>query len=86
MTEILEVLHLPDQHRVAEMQIGRRRVEADLDDERPAERQPSAKVVQPDDVDAPLSQAGDLLLDFDGHEELYRGRPEGQEGLHSCGL
>ena len=35
VTEFLKLLHLPDQHGVAEMQIGRGRVESDLDDERP---------------------------------------------------
>ena len=34
MTQILKVLHLADQHRVAEMKIRRGGIEADLDDER----------------------------------------------------
>jgi len=78
--EILEVLHLPDEHGVAEMQIGRRRVEANLDYERPAKRQPTTKVVQSDNVDAPLRQTGYLLL-VEGHEELYRGKARPDEGI-----
>ena len=36
VAEVLEVLHLADQHRVAEVEIGRGGVEADLDDQRAA--------------------------------------------------
>ena len=36
VAEFLELAHLVDEHRVADVQVGRRRVEAGLDDERPA--------------------------------------------------
>ena len=41
--EVLEVLHLPDQHGVAQVQVGRRRIEPDLDDERLARSSPIAR-------------------------------------------
>ncbi len=75
VAEVLEVLHLADEHRVAEVQIGRGRVEADLHDQGSAEGEPGAKVVQPDDVHAALGQTGYLLVDRQaGTRQLYRGR------------
>ncbi len=36
MAELLELAHLVDEHRVPDVQVGRGRVEAGLDDQRPA--------------------------------------------------
>jgi len=37
--ELLELAHLVDEHRVSEMQVGRRRIEARLDTQRLATRE-----------------------------------------------
>src|SRR5690606_11874625 len=64
--QILEVLHLPDQHRVAEVQIGRCRVEADLDHQRltggcrPLQLRP--KLTRADDVHTSFREIGQLLV------------------------
>jgi hypothetical protein len=62
VTQILEVFHLPNQHRVAQVQIGCGRIEPDLDGQGPAGRQPLAEVIESDDVDASLCQPADLVL------------------------
>ena len=59
VAEILEVLHLADQHGVAEVQIGRRGVEADLDHQPPAERELGFQRLGGHDVDGPARQAGE---------------------------
>ena len=37
VTQVLELAHLVEQHGVAQMQVGRGRIEAGLDAQRPAE-------------------------------------------------
>ena len=44
------------------MKVRRSRIESDLHDERAAERQAPAQVVEPDDVGAALSETVDLLV------------------------
>ncbi len=62
------MLHLADEHGVAEMQIRRGRVEADLHDQGSTQGEPGPKVVQTDDVDAALGETGYLLLEVRGTE------------------
>ena len=69
VTQILEVLHLADEHRVTQVQVRRRRVEADLHDERAPEGEPGAQVVEADDVDTALGETFDLLVD--GHRRIH---------------
>ncbi len=45
MPELLELAHLVDQHRVAHVQIRRRRIESGLDDQRLAALQPNLQPV-----------------------------------------
>ena len=70
MPEVLEVLHLPEEHGVAQVQVGRRRVEADLDGERATGVRRAFELGlqfgEPDDVDAALGEVGELLVE--GHE------------------
>ena len=49
MAEVLELPHLVEQHRVAQVQVRRGRVEARLDPQRPAERQPALQLVALED-------------------------------------
>ena len=60
--EVLEVLHLPDQNGVAEVQVGRRRVEADLDRERAALRELGLERLRRDDVHRPAREPGEGFL------------------------
>jgi hypothetical protein len=60
------VLHLPDEHGVAEMEVRGGRVEPNLDHQWSAQRQSGAKVVQPDDIHASLGETGDLLVNCHG--------------------
>ncbi len=53
------MLHLADEHRVPQVQVRRRGIEADLDDERAPEGEPRTQVVEADDVDTSLGQTGD---------------------------
>ena len=48
--EILELPHLVQQHRMAEMQIGRGRIEARLDPQRPAELEARLELLALDDL------------------------------------
>ena len=68
MAQILKMLHLADQHRVPEMQVGRRRIEPHLHGQGTAGLQTLPQVVQPDDIDAPLREAANLLIN--GHRRL----------------
>jgi hypothetical protein len=67
MPELLEVVHLADHHRVAQVEVGRRRIEADLDGERtslaPGRDHARLEILRPDDVDAAAQQEIHLLLD-----------------------
>ena len=74
MPEILEVLHLPQQHRVAEVQIGRGRIEPHLDGQRlasPAESfELGLQFGGTDDVHAAFGQVGELFIQSHMHERL----------------
>ncbi len=69
VAQILEVLHLADEHRVPEMQIGRSRIEPDFHDQRLAGGRESfeldAQLGCANDVDAPFREIGELIVD--GH-------------------
>src|SRR5205085_1000173 len=51
MTELLEVLHLADDDRMAEVDVGGGRIEADLDGERLTALQLGLQIVSLDEVD-----------------------------------
>ena len=74
MTEVLEVLHLPKQHGVAQVQVGRGRIESDLDRQRLAvcgrALELRAQLAGADDVDASLRQIGQLLVDGHARQSL----------------
>ena len=73
MTEILEVLHLADEHGVTKVQIGRGGVEADLHDQRLAGLLRSfelrAQFLAADDVDASFGEIAELFVC--GHASAY---------------
>jgi hypothetical protein len=73
VTEILEVLHLPEEHGVTEMQIGRGGVEADLHDQRLTGLLRSfelrAQFFPADDVDASFGEIAELFVC--GHASAY---------------
>ena len=66
MAEILEVLHLANEHGVPQVQIGRGRIEADLHDERrPARREPlelGLQLARTNDVDTAFGEIRELLV------------------------
>ena len=63
MPQLLKLAHLVDQHRVANMQIWRRRVEAGLDDQRPALLQFCLKPVLRQNLVRAAAKLRDLFLD-----------------------
>ena len=71
VAEVLEVLHLADEHRVAKVEVRRGGVEADLDDKRPSRRrgtlQFQLEVAGADNVHTALGQIRELLVD--GHRK-----------------
>ncbi len=99
--QVLEVPHLAQQHGVAEVDVGRRGVEADLDHERPPGLARAvellAQLVLDDDVDGPPLEQLQLLV---GRGELdpglsvgirqgflYSGEPAGRpRGFYPGGL
>ena len=85
--EILKVLHLPNEHRVTEMEVRRGGVEAHLHDERPAARgrpfELEPKLRRSDDVHAALGQIRELLVD--GHGGMGPGLQVSEPGTKvSC--
>ena len=56
MAELLEVLHLPDHDRVAEVDVGRGGIEADLDRQRLAAAELRLQIVAFDEIDRPLAR------------------------------
>jgi hypothetical protein len=56
MAEVLEVLHLAKQHGMAEVEIGRGRIEADFDDERLALGDFGLEIAGADDVHASFGE------------------------------
>ena len=82
VSEVLELLHLPDQHRVAEVQIGRRRVEPHLDGERPAclesTGKPCRELVSANDIHTPTGQ--DFQLRTNIHQVTSRENPNARRG------
>ena len=67
MAELLEVAHLAQEHGVAEVEVGRGRIEAGLDHQRLAGRSRAlelgAELVLLDQVDGAAAQQRELLLD-----------------------
>ena len=67
MPEILEVLHLSDEHGVAKMEIRRSRIEPDLHDERlPGGRgslEFDSELGGADNIHASLGEVSELLVD-----------------------
>src|SRR5947209_4264003 len=67
VTQILEVLHLSQQHRMAQMQVGRRRIEARLHAKRPsvapALLQAFTQIFFADQFREPFFDVGELLID-----------------------
>ena len=55
------MLHLAHEHGVAEVQVGRRGVEAHLDGERPAAAELGLQGLRGDDVHAALGEVGEGL-------------------------
>jgi hypothetical protein len=70
VAEVLKVLHLADEHRVAQVQVRRRRVEPDLDDERAAcggrSLELEAELGGPDHVHTAFGQISELLVNRHG--------------------
>ena len=66
MAELLEVLHLPDHDRVAEVDVGRGGIEADLDRQRLAARELRLQIVAFDEVDRPLAEEVELFVESHG--------------------
>ncbi len=62
VAHILEVLHLAQEHGMPEVEVGRGRVEADLDLQRPARRDALAELFLPDDLHEALFQVCDLFV------------------------
>jgi len=63
VAQILKVLHLAEEHGVAQVQIGRRGVESGLHAQRPPGLQPLAEVLFADDFGHTFGEVGDLLID-----------------------
>ena len=73
VAEILEVLHLAQQHGVAEMQIGRGGVEAGLHAQRPAFlRDPLAQILFADQFGEAFFQIGYLFVESSAHFSYCR--------------
>ncbi|OPZ90551.1 MAG: hypothetical protein BWY73_01295 [candidate division TA06 bacterium ADurb.Bin417] len=72
VAQFLEVAQLPDRHRVAQVDVGRGRIDAVLDPERPAGLQGAlqfqAQFRLRDDLDHPAPDYFQLPLDFSGHD------------------
>ena len=64
--ELLEVLHLPHDHGVAEVDVGSGRIEADLDRERLPARELRLQVVALDEIDRALGEEGQLFVEIHG--------------------
>ena len=62
MSELLEVLHLSDDDRVPEVDVGRGRIEADLDRQRLAALQLRLQVVALDQVHRTFSEEIELFI------------------------
>ena len=68
MPEVLKVFHLANQDGVAEVQIGRRGIEADLDGEWTTLRELVAQLAGADHIHAALRQVRQLLVNRErGH-------------------
>jgi hypothetical protein len=67
MTEVLEVFHLPEQDGVAEVQIGRGRIETGFDAERPirfrSRQEALAQLFLADNLGEPLLYICELFFD-----------------------
>src|SRR5439155_5750018 len=61
--ELLEMLHLADDHRVPEVDVGRGRVESDLDGDRLPARNLRLEVVALNQVDRAFGQEGQLFVE-----------------------
>src|SRR5690606_7094585 len=71
VTQVLQLLQLVEEHRVAEMQVGRRGIEAGLD----PQRAPGAQLLAQLGLDQQLVRAApdDLDLSFDGFHAVMTG-------------
>ena len=72
MAERLELPHLVDQHRVSQVQVGRRGIEAGLDPQRPAAGQPLAQFVLEQDFLRAAANACQLLVDLAHRPIIHR--------------
>ena len=70
MPQVLELAHLVQQHRVAQVQVGRGRVEAGLDPQRPALGQARGQFVDLEDF---VGAAGDQFKGLAGGVGLGHG-------------
>ena len=74
MAEILQLAQLVELHRVAEVQVGPRRVEALLDGERLAARELCPQLGLDEQLVGAAFENGDLVVDVEGHGVLLRFR------------
>ena len=63
MAEILEMLHLPDDHRVAEVNVGSGGIEAHFDCERFAARDFLAQIFAVDEIDRSFGEKFELFVE-----------------------
>jgi hypothetical protein len=70
MSQILELAHLVEQHRVAEMQVRRGRIEAGLDPQRAAELEPREQIFALDDFFGAATNHVECLVDV-VHSHLW---------------
>ena len=64
MAELLEVLHLADHNRVAEVEVGRGGIESDFDGQRFAARQLGLQIGAIDQIDGAPGQVVQLLVEI----------------------
>ena len=67
VTEVLQLAQLVELHRVAEMQVGARRIEAFLDLERLAARELGAKLAFDEQLVGAAPEDGDVMVDVEAH-------------------
>jgi len=72
VAKVLKVLHLSDQDGVTQVQVGGGGIESDLDDERAAEDEACAEVVEADHIYTALHESGNLVFDAYRHDAIYR--------------
>ena len=73
MAQILELAHLVQQHGVAEVQVGRGRIEAGLDAQRTASLQPRLELIKLEYFLGTAADNFEYIIQFSRH----KGFPEG---------